>query len=158
MKSWLTAVVVGLGVVLGPMATPAQAASICNQQNQTPKAYMCLWINGVGNNRYVVHVGIDVHGLTLAQAQEYIDDPGDPFVVAAITRNDRVLFTIPLVGLGASAESGLSGDFEIEVPGSALNENTQGADSVRARVWLIDRDTNQVIQIYKSEPIAGVWS
>ncbi|BCB75030.1 hypothetical protein ACFQ1L_33475 [Phytohabitans flavus] len=113
------ALAASLSVALGLMAVPAQAAMICSG---APAINLCLWIDGQGNNRYRVHVGIDVH-MSLAEAQEYVDDAGDPFSAVIIGSAGLIRFGVPQVGLGATSESGLSGDFEIVVLGSQLNEN-----------------------------------
>ncbi|GIE76340.1 hypothetical protein Aph02nite_22900 [Actinoplanes philippinensis] len=153
--AWATAVVASLAVTLGPMAAPAQAARTCTGQTDSN---LCLWIDLQSNGVYRIHVGIDVRYLSLADAQEYIDDPGDPFRAYIIGRNGSARFIVPVVGLGASAESGLSGDFETYVSASALNENPNGQDELRAQVLLIDTDTNTVTKTFTSGKLFGNWS
>jgi hypothetical protein len=147
-----TAVVGAVSLTAGP----ASAAQTCTGHADSN---LCLAVNGVGNGTFAVHVGIDVH-MSLEEAQEYIDDPGDPFVVW-IRGDDsgslaEFLFTVPRTDLGASAESGLSGDFDIVVPGSWLNEDN-GTDEVRAQVFLIDTDTNTTTATFVSNRIVGNW-
>jgi len=142
---------------VGLMAGPASAAQTCTG---AADSNLCLAINGLGGNTFAVHVGIDVH-MSLEKAQEYIDDPGDPFIVW-IRGDDsgslaEFLFTVPRTALGASAESGLSGDFDITVPGSLLNEDT-GQDEIRAQVFLIDTDTTHTDATFVSNRIVGNWS
>lgn len=152
--TWVLAVAASLSVALGLMAAPAQAAMKCVPDQN---AFVCLWIDGLGNNRFRVHVGIDVR-MSLAEAQEYIDDAGNPFSVVTIGSAGLIRFGVPQVGLGASAESGLSGDFEIVALGSQLNENPGGLDKIRAHVRLFDTDTNRLVATYISGEIAGNWS
>ncbi|MFD1364971.1 hypothetical protein [Actinoplanes sichuanensis] len=151
--AWVMAVVVSLSVALGVMAAPAQAARICSG---APAINLCLWIDRLDSGFYRVHVGIDVH-MSLDVAQEYVDDAGNPFAVVTIGNSGSARFVVPLVAVGASAESGLSGDFETVVSGSALNENPAGQDRIRARVQLIDTDTNRITGTYTSGVIVGNW-
>lgn len=161
----LVAVVGVLGIV-GSTAGPASAAQTCTGHSDSN---LCLAIDGIGGGLFHVHVGIDVH-MSLAEAQEYVDDPGDPFVVTIVADDGivscpifcgtviPVLFQVPLTALGASSEAGLSGDFDITVPGSALNEDPPGQeDEIRAFVELWDRDTNQMVRRYMSNQISGNW-
>ena len=154
-----------LGVV-GSMAGPASAAQTCTGASDSN---LCLSVDGVGGGRFRVHVGIDVP-MSLAEAQEYIDDPGDPFVVTIVADDGigsscplfcgtviPVLFRVPLTGLGASG-SGLGGDFDITVPGTALNEDPPGQeDEIRAFAELWDRDTNTLVRRFVSNQISGNW-
>lgn len=140
-----------LGAV-GLMTGPASAAQTCTGR---PDSNLCLAINGVGNGNFAVHVGIDVH-MSRDEAQEYIDDPGDPFTVWIRGDDGEFLFTLPTTALGASEESGLSGDFDRIVPGTALNEDS-GQDEIVAFVILTDTDTNTVTRTFTSNPIIGNW-
>jgi len=99
-----------------------------------------------------------------------VDQAGDPFVVR-IVADDGIdscpifcgtviptLLTLPMTGLGASSESGLSGDFEATVPGSWLNEDPPGQeDEIRAFVELWDRDTNIRTATFMSNQLSGNW-
>ena len=159
-RRWVTrTLAAGLAVVgiVGLTTAPASAAMTCTGR---PDSNTCLWIDGIGNGLFRVHVGIDVH-MSLAAAQEYIDDAGDPFSVVVFGDDgggaDQALFIVPLIALGASTESGLSGDFETVVPGSALNEDPGQADEIRARVLLIDTDLNRVTGTYLSNQLSGNW-
>jgi hypothetical protein len=148
-----TAVFGAVGLTAGPASAAAPPCAT------PPGSVLCWSINGVGNGNFAVHVGIDVH-MSLEDAQEYIDDQGDPFLVS-IRGDDsgtlaEFLFSVPVTALGASVESGLSGDFDIVVPGSWLNEDN-GQDEVRAQVVLIDTDTNTVTDTFVSNRIVGNW-
>jgi hypothetical protein len=141
---------------VGLSAGPASAAQTCTG---AADSNLCFAINGVGSGNFAVHVGIDVH-MSLEDAQEYIDDPGNPFVVW-IRGDDsgslnEFLFTVPITDLGASSGFGLSADFDIVVPGSWLNEDN-GQDEVRAQVFLIDTDTNTTTATFVSNRIVGNW-
>jgi hypothetical protein len=159
--------VVGVVGVVGLTAGPAAAAQTCTGRSDSN---LCLAVDALGGGLFRVHVGIDVH-MSFAQAQEYIDDPGDPFVVTIVGDDGivscpifcgtviPVLFQVPLTALGASDESGLSADFDVTVPGSALNEDPPGQeDEIRTFVELWDRDTNRLITRFMSNQLSGNWS
>ena len=162
----LAVALVGAVSAVGLGTGTASAASSCTINSERG---VCLAVDGVGGGNFRVHVGVDVH-MSLAEAQEYIDDPGDPFVVK-IVADDGIdscpilcgtviptLFFVPMTGLSASAERGLSGSFDITVPGSALNDDPAGEeDEIRAFVELWDRDTNRLTKRYMSNQISGNW-
>jgi hypothetical protein len=58
---------------IGLTAEPAFAAQTCPV---APDSIVCSAINQIDNGLFAVHVGIDVR-MSLAEAQEYVDDPGD---------------------------------------------------------------------------------
>jgi hypothetical protein len=137
-------------------AGPASAAQTCTGRADSN---LCLSIDRRADGNYNVHVGIDVH-MPLYQAQEYVDDVGVPFSVWL--RGDdgkpaEYLFRVPITALVATSESGLSADFNTVVSGAALDEDRGGVDEVRARVTLIDTDTNTTTGIYDSNRIVGSW-
>ena len=157
---------VGVLGVVGSTAGPASAAQTCNS---TGGSVVCLAVDGVGGGQFKVHVGIEVQ-MSRAEAQEYIDDPGDPFVVTIVADDGivscpvfcgtvvPVLFRVPLTQLGAG-DSSLGADFDITVPASALNEDPPGQeDEIRAFVELWDRDTNTLVRRFMSNQISGNWS
>jgi hypothetical protein len=161
----LIAVVGVLGIV-GSTAGPAAAEQTCTGHSDSN---LCLAVDGLGGGLFRVHVGIDVH-MSFADAQEYVDDPGDPFVVTVVQDDGiggcpifcgtviQVLFQVPLTALGASSQSGLGGDFDITVPASALDDDPPGEeDEIRAFVELWDRDTNRMIKRYMSNQLSGNW-
>ena len=148
--------VTGVFGALGFAAAPASAAQTCN----SPKnSNVCFSIDRISNGNFAVHVGIDVH-IGQEEAQEYIDDFGDPFRVV-IQGDDghlaEVLFSVPLTKLGASSEFGLSGDFDVVVPAIRLDEDKRERDEVRAVISLIDADTNNIDEVYVSNRIDGNW-
>jgi hypothetical protein len=147
----LIAAVAVFGAV-GLMAAPASAAQTCTGGTNN----LCLSINRLADGRYLVHVGIDVR-MSLDAAQEYIDDVGDPFTVTIHGDDDGDLgdsrFTLTQTGLSASADFGLSGDFEKIVPGFFLDEDN-GTDEVRALVKLTDTDVDRSI-FFRSNLIVG---
>ncbi|PRY44787.1 hypothetical protein [Umezawaea tangerina] len=149
---------VALSMVVGAVGTTAGTASAAQTCTGATDANLCLWIDGVGNGNFRVHVGIDVH-ISRADAQEYIDDAGDPFTVW-IRGNDNgpneFLFSLPMTAIGASDESGLSGDFELVVPATSLNEDS-GTDEIVAVVTLTDTDTNTVTKNFVSNQLVGNW-
>lgn len=152
--------VMSLAVVggVGLTAVPASAAQTCTGRSDSN---LCLAIDGLGNGVFRVHVGIDVH-MSLAEAQEYIDDAGVPFRVTIFGDDgggtDQALFDLPLTSLGASSGFGLSGDFDLNVTGNTLNEDPPGQeDEIRARVQLIDTDTNRVTATFVSNQLSGNW-
>jgi len=79
-----------------------------------------------------VHVGIDVH-MTQQRAQEFIDtNGGNPFQVKVYGPDHfstDLLFEVPMAGVGASAESGLSGDFDLVVLHWQLDEDDNFLDN-----------------------------
>jgi hypothetical protein len=151
------AILAAVAVVGAVAATagPASAAQTCTGHTDSN---LCFAIDGLGNNMFHVHVGIDVH-MPLDQAQEYIDDTGDPFVVWIDGVDDGRLsetkFSVPITDLGASSESGLSADFDRDVPGSWLNEDNPGGDELKAEVLLIDRDLQRTDNTYVSNELDG---
>ena len=61
------------------------------------------------------------------------------------------LFDLPVTALGASADSGLSGDFDFEVPRGWLDEDDNildNDDEIYARVALYDANSNQTFYYY----------
>ena len=144
-------------------AGPASAAQTCRSGTQSGfDSVLCLSIDGRTDGRYNVHVGIDVH-MPLARAQEYVDDPFDPFTVW-IRGDDsgtlkEVLVNVPLTvpSLVATSESGLSADFDKVVTGSQLDEDHGDTDEIKARVVLTDTDTNHQDGEFVSNRIVGNW-
>jgi hypothetical protein len=78
-----------------------------------------------------VHVGIDYH-ISQTDAQAIIDQPGDPFFTVVMSGSTS-LFFVPETDIGASAEFGLSADFDVNVLPSQL-----GGRTVFARITLTD--------------------
>jgi len=133
---------------------------------------LCLAIDGVGGGRFSVHVGVDVH-MSVADAQEYIDDPGDPFDVIIVgddgsgsdphrvTPGDPflpILFRIPMTYASAGSPRGLSASFDAIVPGRALDEDPAGQeDEIRAYLQLWDRDTNRITNVFLTNQLSGRW-
>jgi hypothetical protein len=162
-RSWIPRMLIaGLAAIgvtgaLGLAAVPASAAMTCNGTVGSP-SNLCLWIDGVGSGLYKIHVGIDVF-MSFDRAQEYIDDPGNPFRVTICGDDgggcDQPLFDLPLVAL-ANGGDRLAGDFERIVSGLSLNEDS-GQDEIRARVQLIDTDTNVIDATFVSNRITGNW-
>ena len=151
----LLAVALMLGII-GATAGTASAAQVCTGARDSN---VCLAIDGVGNNRYAVHVGIDYH-ISGAEAQEYIDDPGDPFTVwirGYDNGPNEFLFRLPMTAISASNECGLCADFDLTVPGSWLNEDS-GTDEIVAVLTLTDTDTNTVTRVFQSPVLTGNWS
>jgi hypothetical protein len=68
---------------IGVTAEPASAAQTCTGATA---ANLCLTINRLDNGLYDVNVSIDMC-MSLAEAQEYIDDPGNP-AIAEICGDD----------------------------------------------------------------------
>ena len=141
---------------LAVTSVPASAAQTCTGQ---PDSNLCLSIDRRADGNYSVRVGIDVH-MPLWEAQEYVDDPGVPFSVWL--RGDdgqpaEFLFHVPITALFATAESGLSADFDTVVSGRALDEDRGGIDEVRAQVRLIDTDTNITTRTLLSNRLTGDW-
>jgi hypothetical protein len=158
-KRRLLQTVIAAAAVFGAVVVTAGPAAAVQTCTGRPEANLCFAIEGRPDGRFDVHVGIDVH-MPLAEAQEYVDDAGNP-LSASIRGDDsgnlsQFLFNVPLSVLGASAESGLSADFNITVPGSFLNEDN-GTDEVRAVVTLVDTDTNTVRGTFVSNVIIGNW-
>jgi len=164
----LALTVVG-GIALGTGIASATSNCISNSERG-----LCLAVDAVGVNAnvtYKVHVGVDFH-MSLAQAQEYMSNPGHPasativaddgidaFCIICIDDFAQPLFEVPITFVSASSERGLSGGFDITVPGSALNEDPPGQeDEIRSFVELWDRDTNRLIKRYMSNQLSGNWS
>jgi len=115
--------------VLGLMADPASAEQRCTGR---PDSNVCLAIDTNSNqSTYFIHVGIDVH-MSLQEAQAYVSQ-GRPFTVTmmgADTFDDDTLFNVPMSALGASAESGLSADFDVAVAQFSMDEDDSFFDDV----------------------------
>jgi hypothetical protein len=169
-KRWLRMLIVTLLGTVSAVGLGSGTASAAHSCAINAERGLCLEVNAVGDGNYTVHVGVDVH-MPIAEAQEYIDDPGDPFVVT-IVADDGIdscpifcgtvvpnLFRVPVTHLSATSQRGLSGSFDITVPGSALNEDPAGQeDEIRAVVELWDRDTNRLIERYMSNQLSGNWA
>src|SRR6266542_84272 len=93
------------------LADPASAEMKCTGR---PDSNVCLTITPTWDNRdYYVHVGIDVH-MSLATAQRYVDQ-GSPLtakIMGADPGADDFRFFMRVTDLGASADYGLSADFD----------------------------------------------
>jgi len=145
-------------MVLGAISLTAGTASAAQVCTGARDSNVCLAINGVGNGQYAVHVGIDDH-ISGADAQEYIDDAGDPFTVwirGYDNGPNEFLFRLPMTDIGASDAFGLSADFDLTVPGAWLNEDS-GTDEIVAVLTLTDTDTNTVTRTFTSPVIIGNW-
>ncbi|KJK47137.1 hypothetical protein UK23_21385 [Lentzea aerocolonigenes] len=143
---------------IGAATVPASAAQTCTGATD---ANLCLAIDRLPNGLFAVHVGIDVH-MSFEDAQEYIDDPGDPFILR-IRGDDsgklaEFLFSAPITSLGASPEFGLSANFDTVVSSAQLDEDRNDQDEIRAEVLLFDSDTNTVTGRFVSNRITGNWS
>ncbi|WP_086669203.1 hypothetical protein [Lentzea kentuckyensis] len=150
----LLAVAMTLGIV-GATAGTAAAVQSCTGATDSN---VCLRIEGVGNGNFAVHVGIDYH-ISREEAQEYIDDFGDPFTVWIRGQDNgpnEFLFALPMTAIGASDDFGLSADFDLTVPGAWLNEDN-GTDEIVAVLTLTDTDTNTVTRTFRSPVITGNW-
>ncbi|GIH05568.1 hypothetical protein Rhe02_36350 [Rhizocola hellebori] len=111
-------------VVLGATPAHAESGQKCTGGSITN---VCLSIWPTTPGEYVVHVGID-YRIGRQRAQAIIDQPGDPyrvriFGVAPWPWGNQAMFDVPLTNLGASEESGLSGDFEIRKTAAELNRD-----------------------------------
>jgi hypothetical protein len=162
----LTVALVGIGTAVGLVAGTASAAGTCTINRERS---ICLDVNGVGNGNFTVHVGVLVP-MSAVDAQEYIDDPGNPIVVTIVADDGIVtscplvcgvviptLFQVPVTAMEASDE-GLSAFFDVTVSGNALNEDPPGQeDEIRAIVELWDRDTNTKVNSWLSNQLSGNW-
>ncbi|GHH29767.1 hypothetical protein [Lentzea cavernae] len=103
---------------------------------------ICFSIDKVGGDAYAVHVGIDI-SMSQGDAQLIIDQPGDPVDAWAMGDDwfDNAEFRIPLTWVAAGPD-GLSAEFDITVPGVALDEDPDGGDELYARVRLFDQRTS----------------
>jgi hypothetical protein len=157
----------GIVSTVGLGTGTASAASSCAINSERS---LCLAVDAVGGRNYLVHVGVNVH-MPVEEAQEYVDDPGAPFFVTIVADDGIVscpifcgtviptLFQVPMTDLSASSDGGLSGSFDVIVPGSALNEDPPGQeDEIRAFVEVWDRDTNRLVKRYLSNQLSGNWS
>lgn len=103
---------------------------------------ICFSIDKIGSDLYHVHVGIDIT-MSQGDAQLIIDQPGDPVDAWAMGDDwfDNAEFRIPLTWVAAGA-GGLGAEFDINVPYAALDEDSDGADELYARVRLFDQRTS----------------
>lgn len=158
-KRRLLRALLAVAMMLGIVAVTTGTASAVQKCTGATDSNVCLRIDGLGNNQFAVHVGIDYH-ISGAEAQEYIDDPGDPFIVwirGVDNGPNEFLFRVPMTAISASDECGLCADFDRIVPGSFLNEDN-GTDEVVAELTLRDTDTNTVVRVFYSPVITGNWS
>ncbi|MET9338932.1 hypothetical protein [Nonomuraea sp. NPDC003804] len=139
----LAVLTTALALPIVALAGPASAEQQCRAGNG---AVVCLSIDGLANSTYAVHIGIDV-SMSRQDAQAIIDAPGDPVsarVLGADTFDDN-LFSVPLTAVWASAESGLSAEFDIIVNPFQLDEDDapgDRGDEVFGRVRFVDPRTN----------------
>jgi hypothetical protein len=148
-------IVAGLSTValsaaaMGAMASPASADMRCTGR---PDSNVCLDIYPIADQHYHIHLGIDVH-MNEQTAQAYIAQ-GNPFRVTIMAPDHfwtDELFDLPLTDLGASAESGLSADFDFEVPRGWLDEDDNifdNDDEIYARVALYDAYSAQTFYYF----------
>jgi hypothetical protein len=133
--------------VLGAIALTAAPASAAQTCTGKPDSNLCFSINQRADGNFDVHVGIDVH-MDLGDAQEYVDDVGEPAFTVWIRgydgKPDRNLFSVPMTDgtLVATPESGLSAEFDRVVEGRDLDEDLGSTDEVLAYVTLTDTDTD----------------
>jgi hypothetical protein len=134
----VTAATVGLITLV---AAPAFADQRCTGQ---PASNVCLSIDRIDTDHYRVHLGIDFH-ISRDRAQAIIDAPGDPFNARIFGHarepiGNQAMFNVGETDIGASAESGLSADFDTTVSRSDLNNDPYpwpfGFDRVFGRIIL----------------------
>jgi hypothetical protein len=134
-----------VGSALLLTAESASAWSLPQRCGGAPAANACL--NGYTDDPYVqVNVGIDVW-MSAQEAQAILAPPGTAFT-AALYGSDgggsvQYLQSLPLTYEKAGPTADLSAEFDMAVPRSKLNEDTDGwwgcdKDEVFARVWLYD--------------------
>jgi hypothetical protein len=135
-------------LMAGLMATPASAEQRCTGATASN---VCLNIDPTSqtDQDYMVHIGIDIH-MSQAQAQAILDGPGDPFsarMMGSDPLSDDDLFNVHLTGESASAEAGLSANFDMVASRSQLDEDDSffdDVDEVFGRVKLVDPGTGAV--------------
>ncbi|MEV0617371.1 hypothetical protein AB0I81_28885 [Nonomuraea sp. NPDC050404] len=151
-----------LGVVLLSIAAialsgaqPAAAAQSCTGQQQSN---VCITTTDIGGGLYHVTLGIDFR-IGRAAAQQIIDAPGEPFTGAVFEVDATLgyLFSMPVIGVGASDDAGLSADFQLVVPRIWLDEDAGSAvDTVRGRIRLLDSRVNRVITFH-TPPLSQIF-
>src|SRR5690349_11481335 len=82
-KRRIVALIVALVATVGGVALGTGIASAASSCTSNSERGLCLAVDRNANGTFTVHVGVDVH-MSVADAQEYIDDPGDPFVVTIV--------------------------------------------------------------------------
>jgi hypothetical protein len=153
----LTMAAGGVGVIV-LVADPASAEMKCTGR---PEANVCLSIEPTFDGRdYNVHVGIDVH-MSLATAQRYVAQ-GSPLtakIMGSDTFSDDFRFFMRVTDLGASADYGLSADFDYVASQSQMNEDDSifdDVDEIYASIDLYDAQSGRHFT-YRSDTFTQVF-
>ena len=135
-----------LMIAASAVAVTASAVSATMACNFPPQggSNTCLTIEPLGNDIYIIHVGIDVE-MSRQDAQTLINaNYGVPFGTLIMAHDhDRTsddtasLFEVPTTWVVAG-DGGLSAEFNLQVGSDALDEDKDGRDEVYARVILYD--------------------
>jgi hypothetical protein len=149
-----------LGIVLAPVAgvalmvAPASAEQRCSGQ---PEVNVCLSITRLSNGEYAVRIGID-YRVSLSVAQQIIASGGISAAVWGDDWDDDIEFRVPRITWGASAESGLSADFDRVVPGHMLDEDPVAGDRDELYGKVTVRLPNNTLRTFQSPNINGHFS
>jgi hypothetical protein len=153
-----TAMVSGFVGAVVMMASPASAEMRCTGR---PESNVCLSIEPTPDGRdYYVHVGIDIH-MSLAEAQRYVGQ-GSPLtakIMGSDTFSDDFRFFMRVTDLGASADSGLSADFDYVASQSQMNEDDSifdDVDEIYATIDLYDAQSGRHFS-YRSDTFEQVF-
>jgi hypothetical protein len=129
------AVLLATAAALVGFTTPAHASDPkCNFIEG--RRNVCLFIDQLPDGRWAVHVGIDIN-MTRRQAEAIVGTGNSPFTAEirgddGDESEDDYQFGLPLTRLVAT-DKGLTGEFDLQVDGSALDED-DGTDEIFARV------------------------
>ena len=153
------AIVAGLGVATAGTAAAANVGEwACNYDSSRNT---CLYIANLGDHRYAVHVGIDVH-MSQQDAQNIVDSGFVPWADlwgddgSAGVGSHGYLTSIPITGIWANS-GGLSAEFDIQVGQELLNEdkNKNDADEIVAFVHRYDPSANRTYNYRSGEVISA---
>jgi hypothetical protein len=127
---------------LGALTVSAAQASAERTCSGSTRVDICLWIRHIGGDQYNVHVGFD-YKIGRLDAEAIMAQPGDPadaWIMGDDTFFDNAEFRVP-IQVAVASDLGLSIDFDINVPYAALDEDSDGADELYARVRVFDNRT-----------------
>jgi hypothetical protein len=138
----IRSMVVVMLVALGAITVSASVASAERTCSGSTRVDICFWVTPLGGDQYNVHVGFDFK-IGRLDAEAIMAQPGDPadaWVMGSDTFFDNAEFRVP-IQLAVASDLGLSIDFDINVPYAALDEDSDGADELYARVRVFDNRT-----------------
>jgi hypothetical protein len=148
------AIVTGLSVATAGTAVAANVGEWACDYDDHHNA--CLYITNLGDNMYLVHVGVDIY-MTQQDAQNIINSGFLPTATLYGDDGSSLSFvtTVPLAGSPTAWSGGYSAEFDTVVSGSQLDED-DGVDEIVAKVrqWI---PASQRTLVYKTGRVTSAF-